>query len=460
MRRFLTPVLLTLGMSLPAAEAASTLTLPVQVPLSGVQQAANAQVPREFARLDQSQTLLGGAVQVRVRGTVTRTAQVSVGADGDALVLSVPIRAEFRAEPGGMLAGLTRDFGGAATVTLRLTPYVTPNWDVGVKASASHEWTDPLAVDLGRGLKLSVQSLVDPQVRAQLEQLTVRIERQVREGANLRQRAGTLWARAQRPWPLPTPEPAYALVRPLGLSVTPPRLTPDALKLDVGAALDLRAALGPPPATVQAVPLPALKVGPLAAPGIELSVPLRLPYPELSALATRYAAQQTLTLPVPGQPVLRVTGVQVQPAGERLRVTVQSRLSGPLGLSLRATTDVTGTPAVSADGRLLSLRDVQVQTRRDGLTGKAVSWLADARAQAFLTRAARFDLGPLLTRAQTQAQGKLPFTPLPGVTVGGKVGALSVQGIAVQPAALVVTARAAGRLQAQVNAGELLGKGP
>ena len=463
MRRVLTPLLLTLGMTLPAAlptaEAASTLTVPVHVPLAGVQQAANAQVPQEFARVDQTQSLLGGAVQVRVRGTVTRTAQVSVKADGDALVLSVPIRAEFRAEPGGALASLARNFGGAATITLRLTPYVTPTWEVGVRASAEHRWTDPLAVDLGRGLKLSVQSLVDPQVRAQLDKLTAHIEQQVREGADLRRRAGTLWARAQRPWPLPTPEPAYALVRPLGLGVTPPRLTPDALKLDVGATLDLGAALGQPPATVKVSPLPPLKVGPLSAPGIELSVPLRLPYPELSALAARYAAQQTLTLPVPGSPVLRVTGVQVQPVGTRLRVSVQARLDGPLGLSLRATTDVTGTPAVSADGRTVSLRDVEVETRREGLTGKAVAWLADARAQAFVTRAAHFDLGPLLARAQAQAQSKLPFTPLPGVMVGGQVGALSVQSMAVQPAALVVTARAAGRLQAQVNAGELVDSG-
>ena len=466
MRCLLTPVLLTLGMltlglSLPTAEAASTLTLPVQVPLSGVQQAVGAQVPQEFARVDQTQTLLGGAVQVRVRGTVTRTAQVSVKADGDALLLSVPIRAAFRAEPGGMLAGLARDFGGAATVTLRLTPYITPNWDVGVRASAEHRWTDPLAVDLGRGMKLSVQALVDPQVRAQLDQLTARIERQVREQADLRRRAGTLWARAQRPWPLPTPAPAYARVKPLGLSVTPPRLTPDALKLDVGATLDLSAALGQPPAagtpaTGTPTPLPPLKVGPLQAAGIELSVPLALPYPELSALAARYVAGQTLTLPVPGGPVLRVTGVQVRPAGSRLRVTVQTRLDGPLGLSLGATTDVTGTPTVSADGRTVSLRDVGVQTRRDGLTGRALSWLADARAQAFLTRAARFDLGPLLDRARTQAQARLPFTPLPGVTLGGQVGTLTVQGLTVQPAALVVTARAAGRLQAQVNAGELV----
>lgn len=459
MRRFLTPVLLTLGMTAPVAEAASTLALPVQVPLSGVQQAANAQVPQEFARIDQTQTLLGGTVQVRLTGSVTRTAQVSVKADGDALVLSVPIRARLRAEPGGLMAGLARDFGGAATVTLRLTPYLTPQWEVGVRASAEHHWTDPLAVDLGRGLKFNVQSLADAQVRAQLDRLTAQIESQVREKADLRRRASALWAGVQRPWPLPTPEPAYAQVRPLGLSVTAPRLTPDALKLDVGATFDLGATLGQPPAQPQrgALPLPPLKVGAVGTPGVELAVPLRLPYPELSTLATRYAQQQTLTLDVPGKPVLRVTGVQVQPSGTRLKVTVRTRLDGPLGLSVQATTDVTGTPVLSGDGRVLSLRDVQVQTRREGLTGKAVSWLADARAQAFVAKAARFDLGPLLTRAAAQAQARLPFAPLPGVQVSGTVGALRVQSVQVQPAALVVTAQAGGKLQAQVNAGALLG---
>ena len=240
-----------------------------------------------------------------------RAAQVSVRPDGDALVLSVPIRAAFRAEPSGALASLGRDFGGSATLTLRLTPYVTPNWELGVKVAAAHRWTDPLAVDLGQGLKFDVQALADAPVRAQLAALSAQVEQRLRTGADLRRRAGTLWARVQRPWPLPAPEPAYALVRPLSLGVTPPRLTPDALKLELGASADLSAALGRPPTGGPAQPLPPLRVGALGTPGVELSVPLRLPYAELSATATRYAAARSLTLPVPGQPVLRVTGVNV-----------------------------------------------------------------------------------------------------------------------------------------------------
>lgn len=48
---------------------------------------------------------------------------------------------------------------------------------------------------------------------------------------------------------------------------------------------------------------------------MNLSVPVRLPYPELSAAATREAARRTLTLPVPTSPTLQVTGVTLTPQG-------------------------------------------------------------------------------------------------------------------------------------------------
>ncbi|GGK28798.1 hypothetical protein GCM10008955_23150 [Deinococcus malanensis] len=442
-------------MSAPA-EAVSTLNVPVSVPLSGVQKAANARVPAEFARVNETRSFLGGLVSVALRGTVTRTGHVRVSPsqDGQSLLIRVPIRAAFRAEPGGAGSVLARDFGGEATVSLTVTPFVQPDWEAGVKVSGDYAWTDPLSVDLGGGVRVSVQSLVDSQVRAQLAKVTAEVERAVREGADLKDRAGVLWVRAQQPWTLPTPESAYALVQPRTLSVTPFRFTPDALKVTLGAAFDLKAGLGRAPA-VTARPLPALNVASTLTDRVDLSVPVRLPYPELSAAATKYAATQTFPLPVPTSPTLRITGVSVKPAGSALGVTVAVRVDGPLGLRVPATVDVTGTPVLGPGGRIVTLRNVTVRTRREGLTGRVIGWLADARAQAFVSRMARFDLGPKLTQAQAQLQGRLPYSPTPGVTLSGKVGTLQLTGLQVRPDALAVTAAATGSLKAALNASAL-----
>lgn len=456
MRRLLISVLSTVLMTSPPTEARSSITLPLTVPLAGVQQAANARVPGEFARLDETRTFLGGLLSVRLTGTVTRAGQVSVqpAPEGDGLTVSVPIRADFRAEPAGPGSFLTRDFGGAATVRLHVTPFVTPEWEAGAQVAGDYTWTDPLSVELAPGVRVSVQALVDRQVRAQLDRVAAEVAQAIRESARLRTRAGTLWARTQQPWTLPTPDPAYARVTPRSLTVSPFRFTPEALKLTVGATFDLTAGLGHAPA-VPPTPLPPLKVAPPPIPGVELSVPVRLPYPELSQAATRAASERPLTLPVPFSPTLRVTSVTVTPRGTRLNAAVTVSVSGPLGLRVQATADVTGTPTLDPPGRIVTLRGVTVTTRRTGLTGRVLGWLADERAQAYLARVARFDLTSRLTQAQRQIQARLPYTPAPGVELAGTVGPLKLSGLSVTPEALVVTATASGQVQGTVDVGQL-----
>ncbi len=440
----------------PPAEALSSLTLPVTVPLAGVQEAANTRVPAEFARLNETREFLGGLLRVKLTGAVTRTGPVRVkpAPEGDALIVSVPLRADFRAEPAGLGSLLTRDFGGAATVSLRVKPLVTPAWEAGAQVTGDVTWTDPLSVDLTQGVRVSVQSLVEGQVRAELDRVAADVARAVREGANLRARAGTLWARVQQPWALPTPDPAYARVTPRSLTVSPPRFTGDALRLTVGATFDLIAGLGRAP-TPTATPLPALNVAAPPTSGVDLRLPVRLPYPELSRAATRVAGQRPFPLPVPLSPTLRVERVTLTPRGGKLNAAVSVTVSGPLGLNVRATADVSGTPTLDPTGRVLTLRGVTVTTRREGLSGRVIGWLADKRAQAYLARAARFDLTPSLERVRGQVQSRLPFTPVPGVELAGTVGPLRLTALQVTPEALVVTAAAGGELRGTVNAAKL-----
>jgi hypothetical protein len=182
---------------------------------------------------------------------------------------------------------------------------------------------------------------------------------------------------------------------------------------------------------------------------------VRLPYPELSQAATRAAHTRTFPLPAPLSPTLRVDRVTVTPRGARLNAAVSVTVSGPLGLKVSATADVTGTPALDPSGQVVTLSGVTVATRREGLTGRVIGWLADARAQAYLREAARFDLSARLADVQRQMQSRLPFTPAPGVTLSGTVGALRLSAISVTPDALTVTAEAGGQLAAAVDAGAI-----
>jgi hypothetical protein len=185
-----------------------------------------------------------------------------------------------------------------------------------------------------------------------------------------------------------------------------------------------------------------------------LTLPLRLPYAELSRLGTAWAAGQIFTLPLPTAPSLRVTKIEFSAAGTRLKATVSVQSSGLLGL--RATFDLAGEPVLDPAAQMLTLDAIAVGTHREGLSGRLIGLLADARVSAYLTRLARVDLGPRLAALRAQAQARLPFTALEGIEVTGTVTQLAVTGLAVSPDALLLTAVAGGDLCVTLKAAGLL----
>lgn len=453
----------------------SKLSLPVTVPLSGVREAVNARIPREFARVQQDQRVLGGRAGIHIRGSVVRQGDIRIvpSADADTLELEVPLSARFSVRPelsgaswaGRLESSLTRDFGGEATVRLRVKPYIQPDWEAGAQVSGELRWTDPLAIELVPGTRLSVATLAESAVRAQLTRVTQEVARAVRESAALRERAERLWGQVGQPWPLPLEGsgagPAYAQVMPQSLTVAGLGLRDDALHLTLQAEGYLRAELGQPPVTRPVnAPLPALNMTAQPAPSeLHLRVPILLPFAELSALAAAAAHKELLALRLPGgalAPQVRLDRLEVAglSAEQRLKLTAQLSVSG-LGLRQSVTADISGRPWLRPGGQVVTLENVQVSTRDEGLSSRLLGLLADARLEAYLARSARFDLGPRLDALEDSLAAQLPYSPLPGLRLRGDVGELRLDDLHVTGQGLQVIAAADGALDVLVNAGQL-----
>ena len=437
------------------APALSSLSLPVSLPLSSLRAAALARVPDVLATVAQQQTFAGGLLSVHLKGEVRRSGDLTLTPDGDGLRLSLPISAVFRATPLGLGANgiqqaLARDFRGAAVITAQVVPTLGEDWNAGVQVQADYRWTDPLSFELMKGVTISVQSLVDPQLRARLGSISQDLNAAARSGLKLRERAGGLWAQLAQPWTLPGVPGAFAVIRPLGLSVTPLSFSGQSAQLTLGGSFQASAGLGERPAPVAASPLPPLKIGTPQGRGVQLLLPVRLAYPPLSQLASSYARRQDYPLPLPFSPRLHIQDITLSSAGAgQLSAAVQLSIRGPLGLNVAATVDVSGTPRL--DGHLLTLGGVHVRTRPSGLSGRVLGWLADARVQSLLGERARFDLGPALEQARAGVQAQLPYRPAPGVTLSGTLGALAVQSVSVDPAGVLALTAAQGALSAQVE---------
>ena len=450
---------MTLTNSLPASAAPalvpptlvpqSSLTLPVSMPLSSLRAAALSRLPGVLASVDQQQTVAGGLVTVQLSGEVRRSGELQLTPEEGGLWLSLPVTATFRATPVGLGDFLARDFSGSAVVTAHVTPSIAADWNIAVQVQADYHWTAPLSFELMKGVSINVQSLVDPQIRARLAGVSEAMGTAARSGLKLRERAGDLWARLAQPWALPRLPGSYALIRPLGLSVTPVRFGPEGAGVTLGGSFVASAGLGEPPATPPAAPLPPLKIGLPQGQGVTLEVPVTLAYAQLSALATRYARSREYKLPLPFSPQLKVQHVALStPSAGKLNAAVRLTVRA-LGFTVGATVDVSGTPKL--EGQHLSLQQVSVKTRPSGLSGRVLGWLADSRVQAILAKQASFDLGPELLQAGALLQSRLPYRVASGVTLSGHDLRLALRGVSVQPQGVVALTLAQGVLEAQVE---------
>ena len=431
------------------APALSSLTLPITLPLPSLKAAALARVPDLLASIDQQQTFAGGLITVHLTGEVRRSGDLTLVPDGDGLKLSLPISATFRAAPIGLGDFLTRDFKGAAVITAHVTPVISEDWNAGVKVQADYHWTDPLSFELMKGVTIQVQTLVDPQLRARLGSISDGLNTAARSGLKLRERATQLWGQLAQPWTLPGVEGGSAQIRPQGLTVTPFTFTPDNASLTLGSSFLASASLGTRPAPVAPSPLPPLKIGVPQGRGVNLLLPVSLAYPQLSQLATQYAARQDFPLPLPFRPTLKVQAIALSSSGPghlNAAVTLSVRA---LGLSIPATVDVSGTPHL--EGTVLTLQNVTVKTRPSGATARVLGWLADGRVQTLLGQQARFDLGPALEQARASIQARLPYTAAPGVTLSGRVEHLALRSVSVDAAGVLALAEAQGTLAARVE---------
>lgn len=352
-------------------------------------------LPAVLAALDET-----GPLGVRLHGELRRDGEPepawlpAEGGGEPGVAVRVPVRADL--EVGG------HPVQGAADVTVRVRPRLSGE-ALSFAVSAEHAWREALSVNV-LGRDLSVSALADWPLRLALERLCGQIEGRLAGAADL---PGTLAAlRASLQAPLSGPLGSALLLRPQGLTLGALRLEGGELRGRAGAVLHAAAFLGEPP------PLP----GPLLTltrgepeGGGALRLPLRLPYPELSAALTLHLASRPLPLPGPprigpfARPEVRVSELRLRAAGGRLRAAarLELRLAGR-----RFEPSLQGSAALEYGQGRLNVRAPELDLQGGGLPGPLARWLT-AGLRDLLARAAfGRDLGPLLERAAAHAEAE------------------------------------------------------
>ncbi len=334
----------------------------------------------------------------RVRGT------------GDALEITLPIAVDGRAGiPGDLARSLgfdSRAFRGAIDVIARVTADLEPNWCPRLSAEGDFRWTDRARLEIVDGTWIDIDQPAGLELRRRIAQGIAALDGLVTCGT-VRDAIAPEWREIALP--LPGAETlGHLLVRPTGAGFSGIDYGAEAISaaLQVDAVTELRT--GPPPEP-RLLDLPQLARIGTAANRVDVNLPIRLGYDQLTAELNRQLAGRTFTGRTPaGEARVTVEEVTLYPSGDRLAAGLRftashdSRMLGASGWAYLA-----ARPVISDDGRTLRLADVALTRQVDNDLWALLSNVFNDQIAARIAEEAVFPLDPAIATARTQLTAAL-----------------------------------------------------
>ncbi len=237
--------------------------------------------------------------------------------------------------------------------------------------------------------------------------------------AEAKKRAQTVWDKFQEPLELGAD--VWLTYRPRTPRAASWTLNADqSIHTIVSMVFDPLIKAGGKPA-VETTPLPRLQTGPSAKPGFHLSVPLVVPYEELTQRVAKEAAGSEINPPV-GSKIL-VTGVQVYGSGNHLitEVTVTGGVNGKLYIQ--------GTPTLSPDGQTLIFGNFEFTLDTSNLLVKATNRMMHNSIREKVLPHTQIDIRDRIAVLRSRIERQMNRELAPGIWLEGKITKLEPRGI-------------------------------
>ena len=467
---------------LPPVTRSSIVMAPVSISLSAIRDAAEHATPRSFAgkadnpvaqvlqNADIGWTASRGAIAAtgaqdtlslaaplsgKLNVTGTLSAKVT-GAVGDAI--SNLLGANAAKQIGGInIKNINANAEIKGNVVITMQPRFAANWHVEPNFAAQVNLGDSTMTVAGARLNVpaQVKPVIDKTVNDQMNALSERL----RNDPTLMRGAQAQWARACRSVPLQGPGmPAVWLeVKPTRALAAQPTVDANVVTATIGIEAETRVT---PAETKPDCPFPdKITVIPPTTGGINVAVPIDVPFTELNKLVDSQLKGRTFPEDGSGPVAVTVNHATVTPSGDRLLISLQVRAKEKesfLGLGAEATLHIWGRPLVDQAQQTLQLTDLQLAVESNaafGLLGAAARAVVPHLEHALLEKSV-IDLKPFADNVRAKiATAMSEFQRNDsGVRIATDVSSLTLTEIAFDTKVLRVIASAEGTMNVSVSA--------
>ncbi|MBI5322250.1 DUF4403 family protein [Bradyrhizobium sp.] len=478
------PVLAALP-PLPPATRSSRVMAPVSISLMAIRDAAERSTARTFG--GKAENPVSQVLQNADIGWTASRGPIAVTGVQDALSLTTPLTGTLNVTGslsskaggavndaiGGLLgANAAKQIGsiniknlnvsgeirGNVVVTSR--PRLAANWRIEPNLAAQVNLGDTSLQAAGARISVpaQVKPIIDKQVADQLAAAQARLKNDPAFEQNARQQ----WAKACRSIPLQGTggsglPPLWLELKPTRAIAAQPRIDSSAMILTMGIEAETRIT---PAETKPDCPFPAtLAIGPATRGGVNIAVPIDLPFTEINKIVEAQFAGKTF--PEDGSAPVGVTvkKASVAASGDRLLFTLlvyAREKKSYFGFGAEAYVHIWGVPVLDPARQTLRLDSIEVAVESEaafGLLGAAAR-TAMPQLQRVLAEKAMVDLKPFAGNAQKKIAAAIADLQRSedGVRVTAEVTSLKLADIAFDSKTLRVIAESEGTINVFISA--------
>lgn len=280
-------------------------------------------------------------------------------------------------------------------LTLLLNPYITANWELGVKSAIQkYKWGSEFTIRT-LGISLEMGWLVNRTTLQLLPLLLPTFDEKLTTHIHIRQDLEDAWTAVQKPYLLSDHFPLWLQVSPQHITVSPLHIGKESIALYAQAEVYLKSYIGDSHSSIKSPLLPDVAQKNIDNDHWQIHLPIEFSYEQL----TEWASQAWV-----GKPktifggLYKVTFQSVQFSYDNNRVALKADVSGDINGRLL----MSGIPFYSEKQQLIYLRDLdlKIEAKESRLVSFA-QWLLPETLRRVVQSRLNFDVAEGLSKLQT-----------------------------------------------------------
>ncbi len=441
------PERMTAPLTLPVQP--STIRLPVSLPLDDLQALINRDVPIELHRIDEPQqtcvktkSKLLPDISCRLVGSVTR-GPIHLTGKGSDILLTMPVKTVVKAQNIGKIIK-QETATGAINLTARIRLGLRPDWTPTAKILTDYDWTNRLGIDF-LGQRITFASKVDPKLKVVLADLERTLPRHLAQ-LRLKEKVQPIWAKGFMSERVKSEPLIWVRFTPEQVGFAGYHVEKRRLIVGFSAQARTETIFGDRPPNPPVTPLPRL-MGALPATGINMHVPVIVPYTVLENAASKALATTDYR-------ALKIQGGTVNALVHRVHIygTPDNKVAVGIDMALRTLAGVisaegtvwfVATPVLDIPGRTVSIRDLVLSGQTDNpLFNRLLSAVNATSMRQSIIDLIRYDFSEDFETGKRKADSWLEEQPFEGFVFHGDLTNMTLIGVRMAPEGFLIEADA------------------